>query len=93
MMLTLPIFIPLVTAYGFDPVWFGIIMLLALEMSLITPPFGLLLFVMVGVGPPGTSIWEVVRAAIPYLGCTLLLVILLVIFPQIALWLPAVMLK
>lgn len=93
MMLTLPIFIPLVTAYGFDPVWFGIIMLLALEMSLITPPFGLLLFVMVGVGPPGTSIWEVVRAAIPYLGCTLLLVILLVIFPQVALWLPAVMLK
>jgi tripartite ATP-independent transporter DctM subunit len=93
MMLTLPIFIPLVATYGFDPVWFGIIMLLALEISLITPPFGLLLFVMVGVGPPGTTIWEVVRAALPFLCCTLLLVVLLVIFPQIALWLPTKMLS
>lgn len=88
MMLTLPIFIPLITSLQFDPVWFGVIMLIALEMSLITPPFGLLLFVMVGVGPPGTRIGEVVYAALPYLACTLLLVLLLVLFPGLALWLP-----
>ena len=88
MMLTLPIFMPLVVLYEFDPVWFGVVMLLALELNLATPPFGLLLFVMVGVSPPGTTVGQVARAALPYIGCTLLLVVLLTIFPQIALWLP-----
>lgn len=91
MMLTLPIFMPLATTYGFEPVWFGVIMLLALELSLATPPFGLLLFVMVGVSPPGTTIGQVARAAFPYVACTLLLVVILVIFPQLALWLPRLM--
>lgn len=89
MMLTLPIFMPLSALAGFDAVWFGIIMLLVLELSLVTPPFGLLLFVMVGVAPKGTTIGEVARAALPYIGCTLFLVVLLVIWPQIALWLPS----
>lgn len=88
MMLTLPIFMPLVAIYGFNDVWFGVFMLLALEMSLVTPPFGLLLFVMVGVAPRGTTIGQVARAAFPYICCTLLLIVLLVIFPGIALWLP-----
>jgi TRAP-type C4-dicarboxylate transport system permease large subunit len=89
MMLTLPIFMPLSALAGFDAVWFGIIMLLVLELSLVTPPFGLLLFVMVGVAPKGTTIGEVAWAALPYIGCTLFLVVLLVIWPQIALWLPS----
>lgn len=88
MMLTLPIFIPLISLYGFDQVWFGVVMLLALELSLATPPFGLLLFVMVGVSPPGTTIGQVARAALPYILCTLILILLLTIFPGIALWLP-----
>ncbi|MCR4264596.1 TRAP transporter large permease [Nitratireductor sp. ZSWI3] len=88
MMLTLPIFMPLVGLYGFDPIWFGVIMLLALELSLATPPFGLLLFVMVGVSPNGTTIGQVARAAFPYICCTVLLVVLLTLFPQLALWLP-----
>ncbi|MCV0352589.1 MAG: TRAP transporter large permease [Nitratireductor sp.] len=88
MMLTLPIFMPLVGLYGFDQIWFGVVMLLALELSLATPPFGLLLFVMVGVSPRGTTIGQVARAALPYIACTLLLVVLLALFPQLALWLP-----
>lgn len=88
MMLTLPIFMPLIGIYGFDPIWFGVVMLLALELSLATPPFGLLLFVMVGVSPPGTTIGQVARAALPYICCTLLLIVLLTLFPQLALWLP-----
>lgn len=91
MMLTLPIFMPLVSLYGFDPVWFGVIMLLGLELGLVTPPFGLLLFVMAGVSPPGTTVGQVALAAIPYICCTLLLVVILVIFPQLALWLPDLM--
>lgn len=88
MMLTLPVFMPLTAMYGIDPIWFGVVMLLVLEMSLATPPFGLLLFVMMGVAPPGTKISRIAMAVLPYLACTLLLVILLVIFPGIATWLP-----
>ncbi len=88
MMLTLPILMPLVARFDFDPIWFGVVMLLLLELSLATPPFGLLLFVMMGVAPPGTTIGQVTRAALPYITCTLLLVLLLTAFPDIALWLP-----
>ncbi|QDL93715.1 TRAP transporter large permease [Paroceanicella profunda] len=88
MMLTLPIFMPLIGTMGFDPIWFGVVMLLALELSLATPPFGMLLFVMLGVSPPGTTITQVARAALPFIGCTLLLIVLLTIFPGLALWLP-----
>lgn len=91
MMLTLPIFMPLVGIYGFDPVWFGIVMLLALELSLATPPFGLLLFVMLGVAPRGTTMKEVVLASAPFILCTLVLILLLTLEPDLALWLPAAM--
>ncbi len=88
MLLTVPIFFPLAANLGFDPVWFGIIMLLGLEISFTTPPFGLLLFVMKGVAPPETTMREIYMSAFPYMACALLLVVLLVIFPQLALWLP-----
>ena len=91
MMLTLPIFMPLIGTMGFDPIWFGVVMLLALELSLATPPFGLLLFIMVGVSAPGTRLGDVAWAAAPYIACTLLLIIVLTIFPEIALWLPRLM--
>ena len=88
MLLTVPIFFPLAQTLGFDLVWFGLIMLLALEISFTTPPFGLLLFVMKGVAPPGTTMRDIYTSAFPFIGCSLLLVMLLVIFPQIGLWLP-----
>jgi len=88
MLLTVPIFFPLALALGFDPIWFGLIMLLALEISFTTPPFGLLLFVMKGVSPPDTTMREIYLAAMPFIGCSLLLVALLIAFPGIALWLP-----
>ena len=88
MMLTLPIFIPLTQMYGIDPVWFGVAMLLALEMSLATPPFGLLLFVMAGVAPKGTTLGQIARAVLPYLACSILLILALVIWPRLATWLP-----
>ncbi len=93
MLLTIPLFFPLVRALGLDPVWFGLLMLLALEMSLTTPPFGLLLFVMMGSAPPGTRFADVVWAALPYLGCNLVLAGLLIGFPAIALWLPQLLLR
>ena len=89
MLLTVPIFFPLAFTLGFDPIWFGLIMLLALEISFTTPPFGLLLFVMKGVSPPGTTMREIYTSAFPFIGCSLLLVALLIAFPQLALWLPS----
>ncbi len=88
MLITVPIFFPLAASLGYDHIWFGVIVLLALEMSLMTPPFGLLLYVMLGVSPPGTTLAHVVRAAVPYLVCDIILVVILVLFPIIALYLP-----
>ena len=89
MLITLPVFIPLAQSFGLDMVWFGLFMLLGLEVGLITPPFGLLLFVMLGVGPPGTALPEVARAAVPYILCVFVLLLVLALFPDIALFLPA----
>ena len=91
MLLTVPIFFPLAESFQFDLVWFGLIMLLALEISLTTPPFGLLLFVMVAVAPKGTTLWQVAKAAAPYIGCALVVLVLLIIFPGLALYLPGLM--
>lgn len=91
MLLTIPVFFPLAIALGFDKVWFGIVMLLALEMSLSTPPFGLLLFLMLGVAPPGTTLSRVAWAAAPYLACDALLLGLLMLAPGIALIVPGLL--
>ena len=91
MLLTIPIFFPLAQSLGYDPVWFGLVMLLTLEISMVTPPFGLGLFVMLGVAPRGTTLGDVAKAAAPYVLCDLILFVLLVIFPSIALFLPGLM--
>ena len=88
MLLTAPIFFPLSKALGFDPIWFGIIMLMGLEMSLTTPPFGILLYIMLGVAPKGTTLLQVAGAAVPFLICDAILVALLIAFPMLALYLP-----
>lgn len=91
MLISVPIFFPLVNALGVDAVWFGILVLLALEMSGTTPPFGLLLYIMLGIAPPGTTLFRVAAAAFPFLVCDAILVGLLLAFPAIALYLPGLM--
>jgi len=94
MLLTVPIFFPVVAGLDFGmelavtQIWFGIIMLLAMEVSFTTPPFGLLLFVMQGVAPPGTRFSEICIAAIPFMACAMLLIALIIMFPGLAVWLP-----
>jgi tripartite ATP-independent transporter DctM subunit len=88
LLITIPIFFPLAASLGYDAVWFGIVVLLAMEMSLTTPPFGLLLFLMQGVAPRGTTLGMVAWAAIPYLACDLVLLLLLLALPALALFLP-----
>ncbi|MGI3171094.1 TRAP transporter large permease [Pseudooceanicola sp. C21-150M6] len=91
MLITLPIFVPLAMSLQFDMIWWGLIMLLMLEVSFTTPPFGLLLFVMHGVSPQGTTLQEVARAALPYIFCVFLLVALVIMFPILATLIPSLM--
>ena len=88
MLITLPLFMPIVNGLGFDPVWFAVIIMLALEMAPTTPPFGLILFTMKGVAPPDTTMQDIYKAALPFLVCDLVVLIMLIAFPQIVLWLP-----
>jgi tripartite ATP-independent transporter DctM subunit len=90
MLLTLPIFVPLAKILGFDLILWGVIILLALEMGFTTPPFGLLLFVMMGV-VPGTTLWQVSKAAFPYICCHFILITLMILYPPLAIWLPKAM--
>ncbi len=90
-MITIPIYMPIVFALGLDPVWFGLVMLINLEMATTTPPFGMLLFVMKGVAPAGTTMGDIYKAGIPFLLCDLITILLVMAFPILALWLPSIM--
>lgn len=87
MMITLPIYIPIVKSFGFDPIWFGVLMLINLQMALTTPPFGLLLFVMKGVAPPDTTMRQIYMAGIPFLACDLVALAIVMIYPDSISWL------
>ena len=87
MMICMPIFIPIVKVLGFDPVWFGVLMLVNFETGFITPPFGMLLFVMKGVAPD-LSIKEICYAAIPFIMIELLTMAVIIAWPQVVMWLP-----
>jgi TRAP-type C4-dicarboxylate transport system permease large subunit len=91
MMITIPIYMPVIMALGFDPIWFAILMLLNLEMAMSTPPFGILLFVMKGVAPEGTRMMDIITAALPFLICDLIAMIILIFFPKIVTLLPSMM--
>jgi C4-dicarboxylate transporter, DctM subunit len=84
--MTLPITLPLVLAAGIDPIWFGVFLVIMVELGQMTPPVGFNLFILQGIS--GMSILRVARAALPFFILMCLAVVLLVIFPQIALWLP-----
>jgi tripartite ATP-independent transporter DctM subunit len=86
---TVPIITPVVLALGFDPVWFGIMMMLLLETALITPPVGFNLFVVQGVRTRG-PIYDVIIGSAPFVVTLMVMIALLIAFPQIALWLPKV---
>jgi tripartite ATP-independent transporter DctM subunit len=90
-MITTPIFIPIVLSLGFDPVWFAALTLLNIQLGTMSPPFGLSLFVMKSVAPPDTTMGDVYRASLPFFGTTIIAMILVLAFPQIALWLPGMM--
>ena len=91
MMITLPIFMPIVSALRYDPIWFGIIMLISLEVGMSTPPFGMLCFVMKGVSPPDIGMSDIWKAVVPFVLADIVGIAILLIFPGISLYLPNLM--
>ncbi|MDL2269776.1 TRAP transporter large permease subunit [Desulfosarcina sp. OttesenSCG-928-A07] len=90
-MLTTPIFVPIIVELGFDPLWFGILFIINMEMAYITPPFGFNLFILKGIVPPEVSMGDIYRAVVPFVLLQALCLVLVMIFPEIATWLPNLM--
>ena len=89
--ISVPIFLPIAVAAGYSDVWFGVIVTVASEMALCTPPVGVNLFVIQGIAPKGTSLMTVAKGAAPFIGVIWLLLVLLVAFPELVVWLPGTM--
>lgn len=86
-----PIALPLILSFGYDPIWFGILLMINIEMATITPPLGLHLYVVQGVAPKEVTVSHVLVGALTFMSADLLTLALVMIFPQIALWLPSQM--
>jgi TRAP-type C4-dicarboxylate transport system permease large subunit len=85
--LTIPIFYPMVTKLGFDPIWFGVIIVLTAEMGVITPPVGVNVYVIKGISPD-VPLENIFKGIFPFLGALIIVTIILMIFPEIATFLP-----
>jgi tripartite ATP-independent transporter DctM subunit len=91
MMITIPIYMPVINALGFNKIWFGVMMLIALETGLITPPFGVTLFVMKGVAPPEITMGDIWKAVTPYVIIDILCIAIVMLFPILATIVPTLM--
>jgi tripartite ATP-independent transporter DctM subunit len=91
MLITLPVFMPIVQRLDIDLIWFGVLYLICMQLGLLLPPHGLLLMTMKGVAPPQVTMAHIFRAVVPYVGMSLILLVLLIVFPAVATWLPALL--
>jgi len=90
MLITVPVFLPLIVEIGYDPVWFGVLVVAVVEIGLVTPPVGLNIFV-IRAQLPDIPIMSIYQGILPFLFAGLGLIALLMIFPGLALWLPGVL--
>jgi tripartite ATP-independent transporter DctM subunit len=91
MLITLPVFMPIVQRLDIDLIWFGVLYLICMQLGLLLPPHGLLLMTMKGVAPPQVTMAHIFRAVVPYVAMSLILLVLLIVFPAVATWLPALL--
>ncbi|MBA7623402.1 C4-dicarboxylate TRAP transporter large permease protein DctM [subsurface metagenome] len=92
-MLCTPLYVPIITALGFSKLWFGIIFIVNIQIAYLTPPFGFVLFWLKGIVPPGVTMADIYRSTLPFVILQLIGLSLVIIFPQIGLWLPNKMIK
>lgn len=93
MLLTAPLFFPIIVQLGFDPVWFGVLFVVNMEMAFLTPPFGFNLFYMRSVAPKGVTMLDIYKAVVPFIFLQFIALILMMIFPELITWLPYKMLR
>jgi TRAP-type mannitol/chloroaromatic compound transport system permease large subunit len=86
-----PIFVPVIKSLGFDPLWFGVIFNLNLQVAYLSPPFGYSMFYLKAVAPSDVTMIDLYRSVLPYIGLQLIGMALCMAFPQIVLWLPNLM--
>jgi C4-dicarboxylate transporter, DctM subunit len=89
-LLTIPLFFPIVTSLGFDPVWFGVLIVMIVQIGLISPPVGMNLFVLNAL-LPGVGLGQIFRGCWPFVGVLVFMLVVLIAFPQLSLWLPSLM--
>jgi tripartite ATP-independent transporter DctM subunit len=87
-MICTPVFVPVIKSLGFDPLWFGVLFIMNMEMGYLTPPFGFNLFYMKAIAPPGVTMSDIYRSIVPFVALQGIGLIIVIIFPEIALWLP-----
>lgn len=92
-MLAAPIISPIMISNGFDPLWWGLLFMTLLQMAYLTPPFGFALFYLKGVTPPDIKIEEIYKASLPFIGLQFLCILLMMVLPEIATWLPNLLYK
>jgi len=91
--ITMPIYFPIIKQIGFDPVWFGVLFIINMEMAYLTPPFGVNLFYLRALAPKDITMGDIYRSCLPFVGIQGLALILCMVFPQIITWLPSQMMK
>jgi len=91
LLISVPIFVPIIVALDFCPIWFGILFSVNMQIASLSPPFGYSLFYLKGVAPPDISLWDIYLSVWPFMGIQLITLILVMIFPQIAMWLPGIL--
>ena len=89
--ITLPTLFPLISAAGFDMIWFGVVYTITMEVAMLTPPVGLNLYVIQGLSPKNIQLSDVIYGSLPFIGALVTLIALMIAFPDIALWLPEAM--
>jgi len=92
-MICTPVFVPVITALGFDPLWFGVLFVMNMEMGYLTPPFGFNLFYMKAIAPEGITMTDIYRSILPFVILQGIGLVIVIIFPEIALWLPKLMVR
>ena len=90
-LLTTPIFVPIINQLGFDPLWFGVLFIINMEMAYITPPFGFNLFILKSVVPPQISMADIYRSVGPFVILQAVCLAMVMLWPEIATWLPSIM--
>jgi TRAP-type C4-dicarboxylate transport system permease large subunit len=85
-----PLYVPLVIKLGFDPVWYGVLYTITCQIAYMTPPFGYNLFLMKAMAPPEISLANIYRSIVPFVLVMIIGLAIVIIFPEIALWLPGI---